>query len=77
MVAEGRVVTHVAVKLRTASFFTRTRTGKLPAPTTDAAEVARMALVVLDRFERRPAGAAARACRSSLAPPDAGERRSR
>ena len=52
VVAEGRIVTHVAVKLRTASFFTRTRTGKLPNPTTDPAEVARMALVVLDRFER-------------------------
>jgi DNA polymerase-4 len=52
VVADGRVVTHVAVKLRTASFFTRTRTGKLPEPTTDRAEVARMALVVLERFER-------------------------
>jgi len=51
VVAEGRAVTHVAVKLRTATFFTRSRTGKLPVPTTDAAEVARMALVVLDRFE--------------------------
>jgi DNA polymerase-4 len=51
VVADGRVVTHVAVKLRTATFFTRTRTGKLPAPTTDPQEVARMALVVLDRFE--------------------------
>jgi DNA polymerase-4 len=52
VVADGRVVTHVAVKVRTATFFTRTRTGKLPAPTTDPEEVARMALVVLDRFER-------------------------
>ncbi len=51
VVADGRVVTHVGVKLRTATFFTRTRTGKLPQPTTDPEEVARMALVVLDRFE--------------------------
>jgi DNA polymerase-4 len=51
VVAEGRVITHVAVKVRTATFFTRVRTGKLPAPTTDPDEVARMALVVLERFE--------------------------
>ena len=53
--AEGRVVTHVAVKLRTSTFFTRTRSGKLPAPTTDPAAVADHARVVLSRFEmRRP-----------------------
>ena len=40
VVAEGRTVTHVAVKVRTASFFTRTKISKLPAPTTDPAEVA-------------------------------------
>ena len=51
VVAEGRVVTHVAVKLRTASFFTRTKISKLPAPTTDPAEVVRVARLVLDRFE--------------------------
>jgi DNA polymerase IV len=51
VVAEGRWVTHVAVKVRTATFFTRTKISKLPAPTTDPAEVARTALVVLDRFE--------------------------
>ena len=51
VVAEGRTVTHVAVKLRTASFFTRSRIAKLPEPTTDAAEVVRMARIVLDRFE--------------------------
>jgi DNA polymerase-4 len=53
VVAEGRVVTHVAVKLRTASFFTRTKISKLPAPTTDPAEVVRVARLVLDRFEER------------------------
>jgi DNA polymerase-4 len=51
MVAEGRRVTHVAVKVRTATFFTRTKIHKLPQPTTDPEEVARAALVVLDRFE--------------------------
>ena len=51
VVAEGRRVTHVAVKVRTATFFTRTKIHKLPQPTTDPAEVARAALVVLDRFE--------------------------
>jgi len=71
VVAEGRVVTHVSVKVRTASFFTRTRTGKLPAPTTDAAEVAGMARVVLDRFEGgRPVRLLG--VRVVLAPPEAG-----
>ncbi len=37
--------------VRTASFFTAVKTGKLPAPTTDPAAVAAHALVVLDRFE--------------------------
>jgi DNA polymerase-4 len=50
VVADGRRVTHVAVKLRTASFWTRTRIAKLPAPTTDPAAVAAQAAVVLDRF---------------------------
>ena len=43
-------MTHVAVKLRTAAFFTRSKISKLPAPTTDPDEVAAMAAVVLDRF---------------------------
>src|SRR5262245_43241196 len=51
VVAEGRRVTHVAVKVRTPTFFTRTKISKLPQPTTDPAEVARMALAVLARFE--------------------------
>jgi DNA polymerase IV len=51
VVAEGRQVTHVAVKVRTASFFTRTKISKLPEPTTASDEVADKALVVLDRFE--------------------------
>ena len=49
--ADGRKVTHVAVKVRTASFFTRTKISKLPEPTTDPAEVADKARVVFARFE--------------------------
>jgi DNA polymerase-4 len=49
--ADGRVVTHVAVKLRTATFFTRTKVGKLPAATADPDAVAAHARVVLSRFE--------------------------
>jgi DNA polymerase-4 len=51
VVSEGRRVTHVAVKVRTATFFTRTKISKLAEPTTDADEVAAKAFVVLDRFE--------------------------
>ena len=50
VVAEGRVVTHVSVKVRTASFYTRTKISKLDAPSTDPETVAARALVVLDRF---------------------------
>jgi DNA polymerase-4 len=56
VIAEGRRVTHVAVKVRTATFFTRTKISKLSEATTDPAEVARMAGIVLSRFELdRPA----------------------
>ncbi|PRZ40416.1 DNA polymerase-4 [Antricoccus suffuscus] len=48
---DGRVATHVGVTVRTASFFTRTKTGKLPAPTTDPEDVRRGALRVLERFD--------------------------
>jgi DNA polymerase-4 len=51
VVAEGRQVTHVAVKVRTATFWTRSKIAKLPGgPTTDPIEVARIAAVVLERF---------------------------
>jgi DNA polymerase IV len=40
----------VAVKVRTRTFFTRTKVAKVPEPTTDPDEVARMAAVVLARF---------------------------
>lgn len=35
VVGQGRRVSHVGVKVRFASFFTQTKTGRLPAPTTD------------------------------------------
>jgi DNA polymerase-4 len=51
VIAEGRRITHVSVKLRTASFFTRTKIRKLPEPTADPEVVAEAARVVLARFD--------------------------
>jgi DNA polymerase-4 len=51
VVGEGRRVTHVAVKVRTATFFTRSRIRKLPEPTTDPAVVAATARDMLDLFD--------------------------
>lgn len=51
VVAEGRLVTHVGVKVRTPSFFTTNKIGKLKEPTTDPAVVAAKAREVFDRFE--------------------------
>ena len=51
VVADGRVVTHVGVKVRTPSFFTSNKIGKLEEPTTDPAVVAAKAREVFDRFE--------------------------
>jgi DNA polymerase-4 len=51
MAAEGRLVTRVAVKVRTSTFFTRTKIAKLPEPTTDPAVVERGAIGVLEKFE--------------------------
>ncbi|MBV8346742.1 MAG: DNA polymerase IV [Mycolicibacterium sp.] len=51
VVAESRVVTRVAVTVRNAAFFTRTKIRKLPAPTTDPYVVVPAALQVLDLFE--------------------------
>jgi DNA polymerase-4 len=54
-VADGRRVTHVAVKVRTATFFTSNKISKLPAPTTDPDQVVATAMIVLGRFgELRP-----------------------
>ncbi len=49
--AGGFVATHVAVKLRTPTFFTRSRISRLPAPTSDADEIAATARRVLGRFD--------------------------
>ncbi len=69
VVAEGRIVTRVAVTVRTATFFTRTRIRKLAAPTTDPAVVASTAVGLLDRFELdRPVRLLG--VRVELAPPD-------
>lgn len=51
VVAESRVVTRVAVTVRTATFFTRTKIRKLGEPTIDADAVVAAALRVLDLFE--------------------------
>lgn len=51
VVADGHRVTHVAVKVRTATFFTRSRIRKLPEPTTDPVVVAATARRMLDLFE--------------------------
>jgi DNA polymerase-4 len=51
-VTERRRVVRVAVKVRFAPYLTRTRIMKLAAPTSDASEIQRAALVVLGRFRR-------------------------
>lgn len=51
VVADGRQVVRVAVKVRSASFFTRTRIMKLPEATEDVRAVELAALTVLGRFE--------------------------
>jgi DNA polymerase-4 len=51
VVAEGRRVTHVAVKVRTATFFTRSRIRKLSEPTTDRTVVSTTACGMLDLFD--------------------------
>jgi DNA polymerase IV len=48
---EGRTVTHVGVIVRTSSFFTQVKTGKLPTTAAEAAPVVSKALEVLGRFE--------------------------
>ena len=51
VVAESRIVTRVAVTVRTASFYTRTKIRKLDQPTTDPDVIVAAALRVLDLFE--------------------------
>ena len=49
--AAGRIVTRVAVTVRTATFYTRTKIRKLGAPGTDRDTIVAAALRVLDLFE--------------------------
>jgi DNA polymerase-4 len=51
VVADSRVVTRVAVTVRTNTFYTRTKIRKLEEPSTDAGIIAAAALRVLDLFE--------------------------
>ena len=51
VVASARIVTRVAVTVRTATFYTRTKIRKLAAPTTDRDVITAAALTVLDLFE--------------------------
>jgi DNA polymerase-4 len=51
VITEGRPAVRVAVKVRFAPFITQTRSITLPGPTTDAGDIERAALMVLDRFE--------------------------
>lgn len=51
VVASARIVTRVAVTVRTATFYTRTKIRKLDAPTTDPDVIVAAALRVLDLFE--------------------------
>jgi DNA polymerase IV len=51
VVAASRVVTRVAVTVRTATFYTRTKIRKLDAPTTEADVIVAAALRVLGLFE--------------------------
>jgi DNA polymerase-4 len=49
--ADGRITHRVGVTVRTNTFYTRTKQRKLPAPTTDVAEITQTALEILGRFE--------------------------
>jgi DNA polymerase IV len=49
--ADGRQATHVGVTVRTRSFFTQVKTGKLPEVTTDPRTIEASARAVLARFD--------------------------
>jgi DNA polymerase-4 len=51
VVADGRTVRRVAIVVRTATFFTRTRIKTLPGPSQDADEIAPAAVALLERLE--------------------------
>lgn len=69
VVADQRLITHVAIKVRFAPFITSTRVTKLAEPTTDAGLVADTAAGLLDRYsELRPVRLLG--VRVDLAPPE-------
>ncbi|MGV0643088.1 DNA polymerase IV [Mycolicibacterium sp. XJ2546] len=71
VVEQNRVVTRVAVTVRTKTFYTRTKIRKLPAPTIDAHIVTATALELLGQFELdRPVRLLG--VRLELAPPEGG-----
>lgn len=51
VVEQGRIVTRVAITVRTSTFYTRTKIRKLAAPSTDAGVITETALAVFDQFE--------------------------
>jgi DNA polymerase IV len=51
IVAQGRVVTRVAVTVRTNTFYTRTKIRKLPSPSVDGEAITETALDLLGLFE--------------------------
>lgn len=51
VVEQSRIVTRVAVTVRTATFYTRTKIRKLSAPSTDVDVITDTALAVFDQFE--------------------------
>lgn len=51
IIEQGRIVTRVAVTVRTKTFFTRTKIRKLAAPTTDEQTIVDTALAVFDQFD--------------------------
>lgn len=71
IVSQGRVVTRVAVTVRTKTFFTRTKIRKLPSAGTDSDLITRTALELLHQFELdRPIRLLG--VRLELAPPEGG-----
>ncbi len=51
IVGQGRIVTRVAVTVRTQTFYTRTKIRKLPSAGTDGELITQTALQLLDQFE--------------------------
>jgi DNA polymerase-4 len=71
IVDQGRVVTRVAVTVRTKTFFTRTKIRKLPSASTDSSVITQTALELLHLFElERPIRLLG--VRLELAPPEGG-----